>query len=77
MTEEEAKEKWCPMARCADPENSAINKVYFEDINNRCLATGCMMWRWEITPEAQKLNNHQNPPGHIIADGYCGLGGGR
>ena len=60
MTEEEAKTKWCPMSRCADPENSAINKPYFEDIDNQCMASACMMWRCEVNSF-----NH----------GYCGLGG--
>lgn len=31
-TEDEAKGKWCPYARCPD--------------DNTCVGSDCMMWRW-------------------------------
>ena len=54
--EEEAKEKWCPIAVpliAADPQSMS------EDISN-CIASGCMMWRWNSTDQVY---------------GYCGLAG--
>jgi hypothetical protein len=52
MTEQEAKTKWCPMVRySADAEPSA-NLWYFgkqgRDERVNCIASDCMMWRWEI-----------------------------
>ena len=59
LTEEEAKTKWCPMAReiMADPStlaNVAISGVAFnrifdlegECITTKCIASGCAMWWW-------------------------------
>lgn len=61
MTEEEAKTKWCPMARTglsAGSGGAAVNRsvagnmrdtpfsVYYE---TRCLGSGCMMWAWSHT----------------------------
>lgn len=48
MAEEEAKTKWCPMVRCG---NSAEN-CHSLDRNpeySRCIASECMMWRWDGT----------------------------
>lgn len=59
MTEDEAKTKWCPMAR---PDNqTAANRRYVDGEamkNSRCLGSGCMMWRWSGK-----------------TTGYCGLAG--
>lgn len=38
LTEDEAKLKWCPLAR----ENRAENDESVTD----CLGSGCMFWRW-------------------------------
>lgn len=46
-TEEEAKNKWCPMAQIAAGAESAKNA-------NLCDASGCMMWRWEDAPMTSK-----------------------
>ena len=68
MTEQEAITKWCPMSRTSSggDENTTINRL--SDSNNftaeiNCIASDCMMWRWE----SKYPENHKN--------GYCGLGG--
>jgi hypothetical protein len=62
MTEDEAKQKWCPMTR--------------DEHHNRCIASGCMMWRWDYSPREVKryveVNPESTPP---EADGHCGLAG--
>ena len=61
MTEEEAKQKWCPMARVHGME-SAGNRI---DHAN-CIASDCMAWVWDgggLSPN--KL--------HDTRYGHCGL----
>lgn len=68
MTESEAREKWCPMARC--PYESlgrgitAINTARntYREMETKCMASACMMWRNSHTVNGE----HQ---------GYCGLAG--
>jgi hypothetical protein len=62
MNEEEAKTKWCPMARVQSAEtgpayNVRDNGLFINEI--KCIASDCMMWR-EID---------------AIKGGYCGLAG--
>jgi len=56
LTLEEAKTKWCPMARAwnGDPDNGvAINRNEDAEGANKpayncyCIADECMAWRWE------------------------------
>ena len=72
MTEEEANRKWCPMVR-QNGENATFNRGGQKDdaINAlgmatgygcNCIASGCMMWRWDRNSCVDKA-------------GYCGLGG--
>jgi len=45
-TEEEARKKWCPKYQVAQLYNDLIsNRGGFGD-DCRCIASGCMMWRW-------------------------------
>lgn len=81
MTEDEARQKWCPFARVAYPESisgcNVINRLYNTPSPGpcRCIASGCMVWRWEI-------RNVEPPEGEILLpeksdeEGYCGLAGG-
>lgn len=63
-TEEEAKTKWCPLARAAEPQRygsgdpmcpvAAVNRGSdaLSDPsytpNALCLASGCAAWRWQM-----------------------------
>ena len=49
LTEEEAKNKWCPYQGTGEAARSANSVVY------RCIASDCMAWRWS-TPEEVKGN---------------------
>jgi hypothetical protein len=89
MTEEEAKQKWCPFARAGitvdvpsgDRPAAAVNRphpkapVQF----TACHASVCMAWRWELgaipgtSGGAFVGNDEQGAP----ARGYCGLAGMR
>lgn len=62
MTEDEAKTKWCPFARAAEPQRygspdpmvpvAAVNRGSDAlrdpswSPNTNCLASACMAWRW-------------------------------
>lgn len=70
FTEEQAKEKWCPFARCA--MKGEEDKWYVNGINRwplaaadhqtgpKCIASECMAWRWKNT---------------LHERGHCGLAG--
>lgn len=50
MTEEEAKNKWCPMSRTPDNDGRVTNRAGTNGEITRddyCIASACMMWRWE------------------------------
>ena len=73
LTEKEAKEKWCPMVRITvlpDTRAGMSNRGETKKGSAACIASNCMMWRWErgtpADPEAQK---------HYNIKGYCGLAG--
>jgi hypothetical protein len=60
MTEEEAKGKWCPMAKVASIDGDGVNRRH-DGAPNRgaiCIASSCMAWRWDSK-----------------TTGYCGLAG--
>ena len=53
LTEEEAREKWCPFAREYDIERgiaglAGVNRP--TEIGARCIASQCMAWRWTVRP---------------------------
>lgn len=76
MTEDEAKEKWCPFSRTMGMKGEVImpaaNRVFIYDGDNKlqfphpemcaCIASKCMAWRWDGPQDF-------NRPGH------CGLAG--
>lgn len=63
MTEEEAKTKWCPMAKTSIDEN--------------CIASGCMMWVWDTSPQMLRHQaaamDVRATRGNLEACGHCGL----
>lgn len=80
MTEDEAKTKWCPMSRITlkGSCNTSWNIVAGEGgfvREGKCIASGCMMWRWLTTPEKASINATMADGYPKIASGYCGLGG--
>jgi hypothetical protein len=51
MTEDEAKEKWCPFVRYKSVRGEGINRWVEEEpqLNPdaaRCIGSRCMAWRW-------------------------------
>ena len=69
MNEEDAREMWCPMARCiyaGNPETKEkgygpYNRFEDDDLptGSYCITGDCMMWKWTLK----------------FTEGYCGLGG--
>ena len=83
MTEDQARTKWCPMVRYV-PDHEGYyapgNKFgLIDDTHTSCMASDCMMWRWEIDPEEAKEQptwNDDDKKYHVVTPiGYCGLAG--
>ena len=81
MTENEAREKWCPFARIGfsgRPGSAAVNRIMDVDsekpalLNNvtPCIASDCMAWRDDKTANAVARSRMDNED-----HGYCGLAG--
>jgi len=68
MTEQEAREKWCPQAR--------KGVVYTLE---PCLGSECMMWRWNSRIRYVPTSFGPAPVQEDLPrdkwTGYCGLGG--
>ncbi len=76
MTEDEAKTKICH--RSIDGDDSPASVIGNEMFAKKfaCVGSKCMAWRWVITPEQAKLNQHKNgDPSQHVATGFCGLAG--
>ncbi|MGI9502699.1 MAG: hypothetical protein ACR2RE_06560 [Geminicoccaceae bacterium] len=84
LTEQAAKEKWCPFARVG--KDGSGNRYSFDtdlaagSAFARCIASDCMAWRWGN--EAQGVPAYEakpvaGAPGHFdnAPMGYCGLAG--
>ena len=69
MTEQIAKNKWCPMFRI----DRHGNRLNFGGLADGCLASNCMMWRWELTPTVNPSGEGHGP--YSKTEGYCGVGG--
>jgi hypothetical protein len=67
LTEEEAREKWCPVygRGIGTVENEAGRTLgtYNDELN--CIASECMMWRWKELEGVVAFSKY----------GYCGLAG--
>jgi hypothetical protein len=66
LTEQEAKTRWCPMARVALAGGDRTNR----NGTRCCIGSACMAWRWVD----RGLQQHPPVPSHIT-DGYCGAFG--
>jgi len=90
MTEEQAKTKWCPMTRLEGNEEGPFNRMAFslkrwfkwectspyQENAANCIASDCMMWRWQRTPErAKEMGRKALSHEYYEEDGYCGLTG--
>lgn len=77
LTEDEARGKWCPMARVPyrnPPEwahvvTGAINRGAGYERECRCIASACMAWQWRDNPFT-----HDGKP-NTRRRGFCGLAG--
>lgn len=72
MTEDEAKEKWCPFARCnhdnggnrpayGNGGDGPVEDDYCTDVamQSPCIGSACMAWRWESAAREQmRLPRH-------------------
>lgn len=70
MTEEEARQKWCPMVRVRDygedePATNRDNSGRHKQKIHTCLASDCMMWVWT----AYQLKDEV----YVGVKGRCGL----
>ena len=88
LTEQEAKEKWCPQIRRssvlaethmgAPTVATAVNVG--AKIQNNCRASECMMWRWQHKHKYTNVpfGGPRVPTEELPREewtGYCGLGG--
>ncbi len=79
MTEEEAKKKICkrfPVCTSIDTNCEGSQQRFYEEFTLHCIASACMMWRWEKYLSATQFEADGNTP--IMKQtncGFCGLGG--
>ena len=78
MDEKTARTRWCPMTRTPDSSENiplSVNRLEAGDIN--CIASDCMMWRWDIrcTVKYDEFGYADDIEENEIDTGYCGLGG--
>jgi len=79
MKEDEAMEKWCPMARVAyNGERATAANRMWPDVSletARCIASDCMMWRLDGLYGNTPVSGRLVESGKSDSDGYCGLAG--
>lgn len=82
MTEDEAKQRWCPFTRATATDIEwHSNRPSFADTDKNpfdtCLGTSCMAWRWRGWFLAEARDVHATPPPteQSVRLGYCGLAG--
>jgi hypothetical protein len=90
MTEDEARTKWCPFARCLTTIDNdgnpialtAINRAAGDVAGSLCIASACMAWRFtdyfnEQHRLTRKVTIEPAPDGwsETNREGHCGLAG--
>lgn len=71
MTEEEAKNKWCPQYRYSVSSDGIVCDNRDGDFNDRCIASDCMWWI-EDDPMSEYDENTHKFTGNLINRGHCG-----
>lgn len=80
MTEDQARTKWCPMARVGSDTSGrgSLNRDWAKGPNThstQCAGSACMMWRWHSIEHPREFP-HENARTELSkTDGYCGLAG--
>jgi hypothetical protein len=99
LTEEEARKKWCPYARTLEQDVAfnpvsekweatfaGVNRSVQDSDRHRCIASGCMAWRFEPDrwrhkrggeewTETRETNGYGGRGLKLPTSGYCGLAG--
>lgn len=75
MTEEQARQRWCPFAASRAIKNRTDEGFDFlvnftgpaphETVSPLCLASDCMAWRWDVVVQTKAS----------LSEGHCGLAG--
>jgi hypothetical protein len=91
MNEEEARTKWCPMARVYSPDGAYNKEGGCLAHGSTCIASDCMMWRSRERSHCSVTDGTSCPPAKLDpehpcieckwnviefkGEGFCGLGG--
>ena len=91
VTEEQAKEMWCPTARVLVLGPTALpphNRVIHRDVEPRlgnlvapasfCIGSRCMWWRWGTYERRGTIFKPTGPQSSVSTEkhlGYCGIAG--
>lgn len=79
MTEDEAKQKWCP-ATAVRNEYFTGGIITMDEPKNSCIASDCMAWRWKetYTPNRSMMASYPEPSPSgkteiSTTHGHCGM----
>ena len=83
MTEDEARQRWCPFVRVTVTPNDASwqgnmltnrGDIPASSANTLCIASDCMAWRWNKNTVSGSLRTPR-ASGCPEPKGHCGLAG--
>jgi len=84
MTEDEARQKWCPFFRVISLPGTVADNLGAKrggSLSGDCLASDCMAWRWNalqvVTAKEMGTGAIKDSTDTFTAEcgGYCGLAG--